>query len=263
MHSCCFINRLKNRFYEKIMSTNRSSNWPSSPCNSLEVHSLGIVELSSVLALQELIAFEIGGRQDTLGTLLLCEHPPVATVGREGSHAHFGVGPEELISRQIDVQWIARGGGNLVHTPGQLLAYLILPLQRMNVTPGAFLNTLERALILACAAGGVNVRIHNRRAVARTGEVGQIGTLVKSGVTQFGLSVNVNPNLQLMRFCQTGDDECRFSSLAADGMKHVAMSTIRESLAHHLTELFHFETRHWYTGHPLLTRTKKKVYVHS
>jgi len=245
------------------MTISRPSSWPSAPRNSLEVHSLGVVELSSVLALQELIAFEIGGRQDTLGTLLLCEHPPVATVGREGSHAHFTVGPEELQSRQIEVQWIARGGGNLIHTPGQLLAYLILPLSRMHITPGAFLTKLEQALTLVCAAGGVTITIRNCRAVARTGEVGQIGTLVKSGVTQFGLSVNVHPNLDVVRFCETGIAGQRFSSLAADRMQHIAMSTIRESLAHHLTDLFQFETRHWYTGHPMLTRTKKKVYVHS
>jgi lipoate-protein ligase B len=133
----------------------------------------------------------------------------------------------------------------------------------MNVTPGAYLATLEQALTLACAAGGVSVRIRNCRAIARTGEVGQIGTLVKSGVTQFGLSINVHPNLDVMRYCETGISGQRFSSLAADRMNHISMSTIRESLARHLSELFQFETRHWYTGHPMLTRTKKKVYVHS
>ena len=55
----------------------------------LEVYLLGIVDFDSALFLQERLAYEISGRSDAMGTLLLCEHPPLITVGREGSRSHI------------------------------------------------------------------------------------------------------------------------------------------------------------------------------
>ena len=70
------------------------------------------------LSLQDRLVFELSNRSDTQGGLLMCEHPPLITVGREGSREHILASPQELISRELDVRWLNRGGGCLVHAPG-------------------------------------------------------------------------------------------------------------------------------------------------
>jgi hypothetical protein len=66
-----------------------------------------------------------------------------------------------------------------------------------------------------------------------------------------------------LRQCDpTGRGE-RQSSLEAERQRHVPMNGVRESLARHLAAEFGYERNHWYTGHPLLVRAKKKVYVHT
>ncbi|MBD3672429.1 MAG: hypothetical protein HUJ26_02785 [Planctomycetaceae bacterium] len=245
------------------MSFPGTSIWPKHAKSSLEVHSLGVVDFRSAIELQDRIAYEIQGRQDRLGTVLLYETPPVITVGREGSYADFEIEREELSKRLIDVHWLPRGGGSQVHLPGQICVSVILPLERLDLGVVEYRSLLEQSAARACQDMKVAVEVRNSRILSRTGQVGAVGILVKSGVTHYGLTLNVQPNLDLLRMCGTGDDEDRHSSLAADRMKHMPMNGVRESLVRHLTEAFHYETRHWYTGHPLLTRTKKKVHVYS
>src|SRR4051812_43090928 len=86
---------------------------------ALRVYLLGLVEFEAVLAVQRALVYQVAGERDTAG-LVLCEHPPLITVGRHGSPAHIRCGPEELRARRWRVRWVNRGGGCLLHLPGQL-----------------------------------------------------------------------------------------------------------------------------------------------
>ncbi len=66
---------------------------------------------TAALALQQRLVYEAGGRQDATITLLVCEHPPIITIGRGGSRAQLRASAAELASRQIEVRWVNRGGG--------------------------------------------------------------------------------------------------------------------------------------------------------
>ena len=96
------------------------SNFLPPVSDALEVHLLGLVESEAARFLQERLVYEISGRNDTLGGLLLCEHPPLVTIGREGNRDQLSVSDADLCARQVDVKWVSRGGGSLVHAPGQL-----------------------------------------------------------------------------------------------------------------------------------------------
>ncbi len=72
----------------------------------MEVHLLGLVDFAAALQLQERLVYEISGRSDQLGVLLLCEHPPVISIGREGSRTQIQAEQHELEACEIDVQWI-------------------------------------------------------------------------------------------------------------------------------------------------------------
>lgn len=130
---------------------------------SLEVHLLGLVDFDAALALQEYLVFETAGRTDAQGTLLLCEHPPLITMGREASRAHLQTDAADLRRLEIDVRWLSRGGGAAVHSPGQLAIYPILPLDRLQLGLMDFRQRLEDAAAATCR----EVRVPAKRSDAQ------------------------------------------------------------------------------------------------
>lgn len=230
---------------------------------SLEVHLLGCVDFEAGLLLQERLVYENSGRNDTQGDLLICEHPPLITIGREGSRSHLRIEPRELAARQMDVRWLNRGGGCLVHCPGQLAVYPIVPLQRLRMGLSEYRRCLEESVLDLCR----ELRVPAWRDDAhpgvfgRSGQFAFVGAAVKSWVSCHGLFVNVAPALEFQRMVDPGGDEPRVSSLAALRLKPTTMHQVRESLVRHLTARLGYTRSHLYTGHPLLRRTKKKVYV--
>src|SRR5262245_2663599 len=86
---------------------------------ALQVYLLGSVDYGAMLRFQHRLVYEISGDRSR-SLLILCEHPPLISVGREGSHEHIGFEPAELDAREWPVRWVNRGGGCLLHLPGQL-----------------------------------------------------------------------------------------------------------------------------------------------
>src|SRR3954454_12447761 len=91
------------------------------PLPPLEVYLLGLVDFEEVQQLQRRLVYDLGERGG--GSLLLCEHPPTISVGRSGSRAHIVPDDEELRAMGIKVHWVNRGGGCILHLPGQLAVY--------------------------------------------------------------------------------------------------------------------------------------------
>src|SRR4051794_29952651 len=85
----------------------------------LQAYLLGQVDFEAALALQRRLVYEIAGDR-TRAALILCEHPPLITVGREGSRSHVLCDDAELQGRHWRVRWVNRGGGVWLHLPGQL-----------------------------------------------------------------------------------------------------------------------------------------------
>ncbi|MFM8218308.1 MAG: lipoyl protein ligase domain-containing protein, partial [Planctomycetaceae bacterium] len=97
--------------------------WRPAGRDALEVFLLGLADLDSVLALQLRLGAELEGCDDRRGMLLICEHPPAITIGRAGSRTHVGLTPGELAARELEVRWTNRGGGAVLHAPGQVAVY--------------------------------------------------------------------------------------------------------------------------------------------
>lgn len=139
---------------------------------------------------------EIGDR------LLLLEHPPVLTLGRNSDPAHILATPAELGARAIEVVDIERGGEVTYHGPGQLVAYPIVRLHERGLLLRPFVRALEAALVATCAAHGV-------RAARRDGhpgcwcaadgpaprKIGALGLRVERGVSYHGIALNVSVDL--------------------------------------------------------------------
>src|SRR5476651_1193098 len=95
-------------------------------------------------------------------TLLLLEHPPVITLGRNASRENVLASDELLASRGVELHEVRRGGDVTYHGPGQLVGYPIIDLRGdlpgkrgPYLGPVDFVRLLEEVLIRTCADFGV------------------------------------------------------------------------------------------------------------
>lgn len=224
---------------------------------ALAAHLLGTVDFDSCLALQQRLVYECGGARESALTLLVCEHPATITIGRHGSRGHVHFDEAELTSRRIATRWVNRGGGAILHVPGQLAVYPIVPLERLGWNAGAFLDRLERALAAALAEAGVSALLRpGRRGLwGRSGQISFCGVAVKQGVSYFGAYVNVCPDLRLLRYVDSDPTEhTAAGSLLAERQQPVRMAGVRERVIRHLATAMSAGRTHLHTGHPWLAR---------
>ena len=159
--------------------------------NTLEVLAAGTVPYEEALAWQRQLAEDrIAGRLSH-DVLLLLEHPPVVTLGRNSHAEHL------LQAEGIDVFEVERGGDVTFHGPGQLVGYPILDLGAYRKDLHWYLRTLEQALIDALAI----LDIPAERRPGFTGvwtrgrKIASIGVHVKQWVTWHGFALNVTTDL--------------------------------------------------------------------
>ena len=230
---------------------------------SLEIHLLGLLDFDSAVVLQEQLVDEVTHRSDGQGALLLCEHPPLVSVGREGSRAHIRCDDEELRSRQLEIRWLNRRGGCVMHAPGQLAIYPIIPLTRRGLAVRDYRRAIEAALIDVCDE--MQVHAFGRDDVSgvwcRTGQLAHVGISVRSWVSCHGCFLNVAPDMQWQRLVDAGGRGERVTSLLAERTRPVKMHAVRESVVRRLVARLHYARFHVYTGHHSLHRTSRMVLV--
>jgi lipoyl(octanoyl) transferase len=228
---------------------------PLSSGPAMEAHLLGQVAFADCLALQQQIAGQIGLRDDGQICLLLCEHPPVITVGRGGSPGDVRHDAGSLRSREIEVRWVKRGGPSLVHSPGQLAAYLIAPLRWHGLTVGGHLDRLQAGLLGSLRSLGVAAgpRPGRHGLWGRTGQLAALGVSVRDWTTMHGAFLNVSPPMGLFRLVESDPvGGTPMSCLVAEQRKPVRMTAVRAELVRRLAEAFGCDRYHLHTGHPLL-----------
>jgi lipoyl(octanoyl) transferase len=163
---------------------------------------LGRVDYGLALALQQqMVAYR---QQERIGdVLLLVEHPPVLTLGRNAHREHVIAADELLARRGISIVETNRGGDVTYHGPGQLVGYPILNLRGFTPSIGIveYLRKLEEVLIRTCADFGVlTQRSAGRAGVWTAGspekKVAALGVHVSRGVTSHGFALNVTTDLK-------------------------------------------------------------------
>ncbi len=235
-----------------------------SPEPALEAYFLGRVPLDDALALQRRLVYEAGEKQSPAASnvaLLLCEHESLITVGRGGSRWHIRHSEEQLARRRVEVRFVSRGGGCVVHGPGQLAIYPIVPLAARGWSVGDFLAKFQRGLTLALD----DVRVVTSTLPGkfslwgRTGVVAQVAVAVKHGVTCHGAFINVETPRGLGGYVDVVDPasvpagtKTTMASLLSERGRPVRMSAMKAALAVRLAEAFDCSRHHQHTGHPLL-----------
>jgi lipoyl(octanoyl) transferase len=174
---------------------------------------LGRVRYSAGLELQaRLVGLRKAGAIGDV--LVMLEHEPVLTLGRNAGRDHLLLTEEELAARGVEVVETNRGGDVTYHGPGQLVGYPIFDLRGdlsgplraagKRLGPVDFVRLMEEALIRAMADYGVAAQ----RVPGRTGvwtqpnaaveerKLAAIGIHVSAGVTSHGFALNVTTDLK-------------------------------------------------------------------
>lgn len=157
--------------------------------------------------------------------LLLLEHPPVLTLGKNSDPAHILATADELAARGIAVEHIERGGEVTYHGPGQLVAYPIVRLPERALLLRPFVRALEEALVETCEVLGVAAARRDGHPGcwcepdgADPRKIGALGLRVERGVSYHGIALNITVDL--------GD----FDLIDACGMPGVASTSIAREL---------------------------------
>ena len=186
---------------------------------------LGRVPYDEALRIQaEVAELRLAGLIDN--TLLLLEHPPVLTLGRNASRANVLASDDLLKARGVTLHEINRGGDVTYHGPGQLVGYPIFDLRSLQNSSGGrlgpvdFVRMIEENLIRLCGIYGVRAgRIAGLTGVwcglhdpqptdACERKIGAIGIHVSRGITSHGFAFNVTTDLrdfQLINPCGITD----------------------------------------------------------
>jgi lipoyl(octanoyl) transferase len=225
---------------------------------AMETFLLGRIPYLQCLELQQRLVQEVARRNDGQVVVLMCEHPEVITIGRGGRPSQIASQSGLLRSGQIETHWTNRGGGCLIHCPGQLAVYPILALHWHDFSVGEYLQRLHAALAETLSELGVQIQPqHGRYGVwGRTGQIAAVGVAVRYWVTWQGAYLNVSPSLGLFRLVESDSlGKSPMGSIAAERCGIVRMATVRAVLSGHLAQAFGCDRYHLYTGHPWLKST--------
>ena len=183
---------------------------------NLEVRWLGRMEFARALALQEELAARKQNDRSLGDELLLLEHEPVYTIGRNPDQSSLRGGthlPHPLFP-------INRGGQATYHGPGQLIGYPIIDLRRCGQDLHRYLCWIEDLLIDLLSSYGV-------AATTRTGltgvwiddrKIASIGVGVRHWISMHGFALNVCGDLS------------PFDQITPCGIANVTMTSMEKEL---------------------------------
>jgi len=164
--------------------------------------------------------------ENTADEIWLLEHHPVYTLGRNGKREHL------LNPKDIPIVPIDRGGQVTYHGPGQLIAYLLLHIRRLNIGIRHLVSQMEDSIVNTLADYGIHA-VGDRDApgvYVKGKKIAALGLRVTRGYTYHGLSFNIDMDLSPFN----GINPCGYAELEVTQCKDVG---ITDSKAHIINKL--------------------------
>ncbi|GLH72115.1 hypothetical protein GETHLI_06170 [Geothrix limicola] len=163
--------------------------------------------------------------------LVILEHDPVFTLGRNATPADIHMSDDFLRAQGVSVHRTDRGGEVTYHGPGQIVAYPICNLRGGREDVGKLVRGLEEAMIRTAAdfgvvadrlkgAPGIWVETAKYRPGGGLEKLGAIGLHLSRWISTHGIAFNVRPNLDHFRWITpcgfTDKGVCSLASLLGD-----------------------------------------------
>ncbi len=222
----------------------------------ISVLQLGTIDYATGLSLQQrLVELRKEGRIGDV--LLLLEHTPVITLGRNANAKHILASPELLAQRGVEVSECDRGGDVTFHGPGQLVAYPIFDLRGFPARDGRrktlgiieFVRRLEEVLIRTCADFGIPAkRIPGLTGVwtdpqisqrASEAKIAALGVHISRAVTSHGVALNVNTDLTYFNLIiPCGIESKPVTSLQKELGREVVLQDVAHSVSRNFGAVF-------------------------
>ena len=233
----------------------------------LAVWLAGTIRWGGYLAMAERLAGEVADPRGRNPTLVVCELEPCITIGRGGSRADVRLSDDDLRGRRIPLAFTGRGGGAMLHGPGQVVAALFASLADLGLDPGdvgGYVARFQGALAAAirsvrCGSAAVHPGVHG--VFGRTGLLAAVGVAVRRGVACHGGFVNVCPAVDLfpridtlpprLRPAAVGTLPTTMSSLEADVQRRVRLQDVRTAVVRQLADAFAMPRTHVNAGFPV------------
>ena len=241
----------------------------------ISVLQLGTIDYATGLRLQErLVDLRKEGRIGDV--LLLLEHSPVITLGRNARQKNIVASPELLAQRGVEVFECDRGGDVTFHGPGQLVGYPIFDLRGIATPDGKrktlgaieYVRRLEEVLIRTCADFGIPAAricgltgvwtipnhvipsaaddsLANRPAESRDllslqqAKIAAIGVHISRAVTSHGFALNVNTDLDYFKLIiPCGIATRPVTSMARELNRELSLQDVAHSISRNFGILF-------------------------
>ena len=169
--------------------------------------------------------------------LLLVEHPPVFTLGKNASKQHIINNSEDVSIIQTD-----RGGNITFHGPGQLVCYPILDLNHYKRSITWYMRELEQLIINVL--GEYDIKASRKKGLTGTWvkdkKIAALGVRISRWVTMHGFSLNINPDLNFYKnIIPCGIKEYGVTSMAKImGNEVPSMDEVKAKMTKHFTKNF-------------------------
>ena len=228
----------------------------------ISVLQLGTVDYATGIRLQQKLV-DLRKEGSISDVLLLLEHTPVITLGRNADQKNIIASPETLAQRGVEVFECDRGGDVTFHGPGQLVGYPIFDLRGIPTPEGKYktlgavdyVRRLEEVLIRTC----VDFGIPTQRVPGLTGvwtvpdlvgtaarnepaKIAAIGVHISRAVTSHGFALNVNTDLSYFNLIVPCGIEAKpVTSIAKELGKEISLPDVARSIAHNFGAVFQDE----------------------
>jgi lipoyl(octanoyl) transferase len=225
---------------------------------ALEAYLLGTLEFDAALKLQRRLHYEITGERQR-AALFVCEHPPLISVGRQGSRSQILWEPRELQTRRWPIRWVNRGGGCWLHLPGQFNVYAVVPLDRLGLSVRDYLETLGKVVTQTLGDFDIPAEVRDGGVWIKSRMVAALGVAIRDWVSYYGFCLNAHPDLDPFRLvrCSRHSTDA-MTSLERERRGRVRPAMVRERLVEKFQTVFGFERLSLFTDHPSLGEKKPR-----
>ena len=194
--------------------------------NNVNIRDLGLSDYQTVW--DDMRSFTEQRDELTTDEIWIVEHPAVFTLGLNGKVEHI------IDAHDIPVIQCDRGGQVTYHGPGQLVAYVLMDLQRRHWGIKKLVNRIEQVIIDLLADYSIQAeRKDNAPGVyIDSAKIAALGLRVRRGCSYHGLSLNVDMDLTPFSYI----NPCGFEGLASVQMKDLNPATETETVKEHLID---------------------------